>query len=187
VFLGHHEVTNLLEESLVSDISELAKSPEKVSALTEILQGLVAEKVPITALDDLCRFFIDNYGHKTAEYIIEKMRMLNKVREKLPGNSKDYTLLPIGEDFEKVLAKAVVETSSLHLLAMEPEICQNALTSIRNAVSGVRRAALVVHEPSLRIHLRKLVELEFPHLHVLSQRELAEDLSPDQSRVVNFK
>jgi flagellar biosynthesis component FlhA len=43
---------------------------------------------------------------------------------------------------------------------------------------------LVIGDHHLRVHLRHLVELEFPEVPVLAQRELTEGLRPDRSRVV---
>src|SRR5262249_22972405 len=63
-------------------------------------------------------------------------------------------------------------TGSHAVLAMEPARCQTALSAIRNGASGDGEASILVDDPQLRPFVRRLVELEFPNLAVLSRPEL---------------
>jgi tetratricopeptide (TPR) repeat protein len=185
-FLGHQEVTSLLQQSNDKSVRALADSTENLDLLTDTLQALIAEQVPITAIDQLCRLFIDKRGRLSAEALIEDMRMLPEVRGKLPGNSRTRKLFSVAADIAKVLKDSVVATGPVHVLAMTPEACQECLAAVRNQVANAPDATLVVEEPDLRIHLRKLVELEFPQLSVLSTRELLDGLKPDPSSSVHL-
>jgi type III secretory pathway component EscV len=70
------------------------------------------------------------------------------------------------------------------VLAIEPQLTQDALTAVRSEVAQLapiaKNPVLMVDDWRVRSFVKKLVELEFPHLAVLSKREA---VSPD-SRLV---
>jgi type III secretion protein V len=61
------------------------------------------------------------------------------------------------------------------VLALEPEPTQEALTAVRNEVANLPPTAqnpvIFCEDWRVRPFVRKLVELEFPHLQVVSRRE----------------
>lgn len=198
-FLGHSDVNDLLKKSEEPDVAALVKSHDAVNTLTMVLRGLLAEKVPMAAIEEIFNYFLEAYGKKSIEEMIEELRMLRRIREQLPGNSRNFTLLPVGKNLEKVLSDSLVANQlalmpnsknpdkPMNVLAMPPETCQEALLAIRSALSSMSSEALVVSDHALRNPLRKLVELEFPKLHVLSNRELAKGVTADSSRTVDLK
>ncbi len=206
-FVGHSEVSDLLKKSEKADVADLANSPDAVNSLTMVLRGLLAEEVPITAIEEICNYFLEAYGTKSIEIMIEELRF--RMRERLAGNFSDFTYLTVGKNLEKVMRDSLVEIDftlmpvsknlglTTQILAILPETCQEALMAIRSALSTLReemeannqpdRVALVVSDSVLRNPLRKLVELEFPNLAVLSSRELLKGETADVSRTVDLK
>src|SRR5262249_3228728 len=114
------------------------------------------------------------------------MRLLDDVRERLWGNSSSFTLLPVGPNFEKLIADGITDTGTWHVLAMELEACQNALTAVRRVLAEVGRPANFVGDPAVRIHVRKLIEQEFPRVPVLAERELLKEGRVDVGRTIEL-
>lgn len=171
-FVGQQEVDNLMRFSGNSAIKKAAEDPKTVDLLTEILRALVTERVPLTEFNEIAGEFLDMRDSSVAADIIEAIRRLPSVNKQLPGNSAGSVFAKLSPKFEKLIEDSVVASGGMRVLAMKPEDCQEALTDIRNEVQYKNINALVVKNPSIRIHLRNLVELEFPDLPVLALDEL---------------
>ena len=180
-FVGHQEIVNLLEGESTEAIAEIRQSPRMVTALTTVCKALVAEEVPIRPFPLLCAIFKDLYtDHVGLRDIAERIRSHLAFREHLPGNDGQHSYLRLGTRFEAEIRHALYERDGRLILAMEPERCQDALTAVRDHATS-RSLVLVVNDATLRPFVRKLVELEFPDLHVLSRAELRDDaeIGPD--------
>lgn len=176
-FLGDQDVMRRLKGSPLREVRAIAYSPQQTNALTEMLQALLAERTPITDFDRLCRMFLRLSVRCRPWVVIECMRSLKGVREKLWGNSKDFTLLRLGPRFTKLIADNLKDGDMWQVLALEPHACQDALAAVRVALQDVLKPALVVEKRALRIYVRKLIELEFPRVPVLAKRELLKGLT----------
>ena len=80
-------------------------------------------------------------------------------------------MFSLSPQFESSLKSAVHTSKTCSVLAMAPENCQEALAAIREVVTHDRNL-IVVHDPDLRPLVRLLIEIEFPDIPVLSEREL---------------
>jgi len=186
VFLGHQEVFALLAGSPTEAVSALARDGGIPSLLLDALRGLVAERVSIVALEDLCQLHLAQPPDITLMNLVEKMRRLEPIRHRLPGNDKESTRLSAGRQLSETIRSGIVG-GPVPVLALEPEACQRVLSAVRMAVDGVTRPALVVDDPAIRAHLRVLVELEFPSLPVLARDELLPGIDTDASRSVEVR
>jgi type III secretion protein V len=75
---------------------------------------------------------------------------------------------------------AIQHTQSGSYLALEPEVTQEILSSVRAEVGNLPPTAqnpVILTTMEIRRYFRKLVELEFPHLAVLSYQELSPDMN----------
>ena len=81
---------------------------------------------------------------------------------------------------EETVRASIQHTQSGSYLALEPEITQEILTAVRNEVGNLPPTAqnpVILTTMEIRRYFRKLVELEFPHLAVLSYQELSPDMN----------
>ena len=171
-FLGHQEIVNLLGSGSGSLLEEIRASSSMTTALTTVCKALLAEEVPIQPFQELCACFKDLYVNSVGlRDIVEHIRALSSFRERLPGNDGQHRVLKLSARFEEEIRRSLYTRDGRSVLAMEPERCQHMLTAVRNEVSG-QCLALVTNDSVLRPFVRKLVELEFPNLPVLSQSEL---------------
>ena len=81
---------------------------------------------------------------------------------------------------EETVRSSIQHTSSGSYLALEPEITQEILSAVRTEVGSLPPTAqnpVILTTMEIRRYFRKLVELEFPHLAVLSYQELSPDMN----------
>jgi type III secretory pathway component EscV/tetratricopeptide (TPR) repeat protein len=174
-FVGHQAIVNLLEGGSAEVLAEIRQSPQMITALTAVCKALVAEEVPICPFPVLCATFKDLYANGVGlRDIAERIRSHLAFRARLPGNDGKHSYLRLGTRFEAEIRHALYEQDGHLILAMEPERCQVALTAVRHHATS-RSLVLVVNDATLRPFVRKLFELEFPDLYVLSRAELRDD------------
>ena len=185
-FLGHQEIVNLLESTSGDVPVEIRASPTMVTALTTVCKALLAEEVPIQPFQELCATFSELYAKNVSlREIAEQIRVVPAFRGRLPGNDRQYSLLKLDTNFETEIRHSLYQHDGRAILTMEPQDCQDALSAVRDRASG-GHVALAVEDATLRPFIRKLVELEFPELHVLSQDELRPDVEFKKAGIVNL-
>lgn len=181
-FVGHEETYELLEAAGTPAAQAVIDRPEALSSLAAALRGLLSERVPVVAFDSICRRFLELLdGGREVTEIVEELRMLPDLRERLPGNHAQTTAFALGDDVAGLVARSIHVDADLAVLAMLPEDCEKVLAAARVAITGVPGATLVVADPAVRPLARKLFELEFPGLSVLSRRELVPSLEPREA------
>jgi tetratricopeptide (TPR) repeat protein len=174
------------ETSLDQEIKAILNSPDQVIGLNEVCKALLVERVPIVDFQEIASFFISQFEHATIEEIIESLRIQNLIKVKLPGNDFLEKASWLGLKFEEVLKKNLKFTGKYHYLALEPQLCQNLLLSFREGALAQNPKVIIVTDAQIRIHLKKLIELEFPDLPVLSQREIIGDFLPVPSNIIEY-
>jgi tetratricopeptide (TPR) repeat protein len=177
LFVIQQEVWNLLDSRTTDACTEIKKSAEKLTALTQVLKALVLEETPIIAFESICNAFLMQYqSDANLTAIVEQLRLLPEIRGRLLGNNPSFTFYQLGESLEEKLEDCILPESHQFVLTMEPAFCQEVLSAIRSQVSVMREVALLVNVSRLRPLLRKLTELEFPHLPILCRSELLDGL-----------
>jgi tetratricopeptide (TPR) repeat protein len=185
-FVGNQEVMNLVEQFTPDKRDAILAANGGLPALTGVIRGLLAERVPIAEFSLICNEFLNERETGTdLPEIVEKLRMnqiLGKHLQRIGNEAKIYTL---ANDFEQAISEALHGTGESRVLAMMPERCQETLTAVRHAVDQDEhndqgsQVALLVENSAIRPFLRKLVELEFPELSVLARSEIP-DLPKDR-------
>jgi flagellar biosynthesis component FlhA len=173
---GHQEVTNRLTDDWSDSAQAILDDPAKVTLLTRLIKGLLAERVPTTAFSALCEMVDRTPDEESGlDRLLVRARMLPEIRAVLQGNDPNTLLLTLAPELQKLLRNAVKEQGDVHALCLPPEETQETLTAVRNKVGNVpgsRPLALVVEDSLLRRYVRLLVALEFPHLSAISHAEL---------------
>jgi tetratricopeptide (TPR) repeat protein len=183
-FLGVEETAVQLEQRKVECRPAILNTPERLSAFTKVLRGLVAESVAIVELEEIAGKFIELAAQGVnCTGIVEELRRLPKVRPSLPGNDPRHSYITLSPELETLLAKCIWDEDREPILAIDPQVCMEMLNQVRSAVSSTSEShfVLVVDTGRIRPFLRKLVELEFPRLYVLARLEL---LDSSAARVV---
>lgn len=185
-FLTHDDVMRLAKIHLDA-AAALEVEARWLTPLTTVLRAMLQERVPVRNL----RAIFD--GLRTSMQVqpslvqaVEEIRAREEMRWSLPGMEWETQYLRLTQDTERMLMKRVRQFRGEALLAIEPEQTQDFLAALRNTINDslpvdAPPIAMLVAQAPLRPHVRRLVELEFPNLPVVSEREVPESL---HSRVI---
>jgi type III secretion protein V len=185
-FVGIQEVQNMLEQleqafpALVKEVVPKAVSPFQ---LTDILRRLVEEEISIRDLRSILQALaewgqVENDTVMLTEYVRNALKRYISHKYTRGGNTLVVYLLD--PQIEETVRGSIQHTQSGSYLALEPEITQEILTAVRNEVGNLPPTAqnpVILTTMEIRRYYRKLVELEFPHLAVLSYQELSPDMN----------
>jgi tetratricopeptide (TPR) repeat protein len=171
LFCGHDEVLLRLAGSSSSSARAIAANDQLLTAFTLALQRMLEEGLSTADFDELCAGIIEHWSDTVdVETAVSRLRLLPVVRARLPGNQRHRRLIPLDSRLDRELERSVEDGGGLHL---EPTRTQAILGAVRALVDpGSPNWVLVTSSGRLRPWLRKLVELEFPLLHVTTPAEL---------------
>lgn len=153
--------------------------------LVTVIRALLDEGVTVSALEPILIAF---HEHKDEDEraIAEVVRLSQ--RERLPGNTDGKRFAHLSDDYENTLASGIYDQGAKRLLALEPEPTQELLTAVRMALGDSKRSQVVVvtRRQGIRPYVRKLLELEFPSLAILSEQELLPELRDRVSGTIDL-
>ena len=179
-FVGPQEVVELVQTKLPAHTEKLRNNYDELKSFTIVLKALLREKVSIEPLAAIYDKFNRLYSADVPLVtVVERIRQSPEVRSTLPGTWSMYKFYRVTEAGESFIESALDSTGPQPVLAMEPEPCQAALTKVREFVDlkqPLGLFAIVTRKTHIRPHLRRLVELEFPHLWILSEEEITEEM-----------
>jgi tetratricopeptide (TPR) repeat protein len=175
-FVGHQEVEGLLESHGLmgpgsGDIVTLG-SHDHMDPLTNVVRTLLRERVPMNDFPRIHAIFLRHWDQRHPPRLIcEAIRRDPKIRPALWGNDASFAHLKLGESFMTAIERGIRGVDET-VLALEPEIIQELLASVREAVQGHRKPALIVPRQNRRSVIRGLLEIEFPQIPILAMAEL---------------
>jgi hypothetical protein len=183
-FLGTQEVHNLLAPSQTDNtdgepefeelVQKTISNPTVTNRFLQVLRGLVREAVPITRLPALLKSFHEQPATADVIKLVESARQT--IKDQLPGNNASLEFLGPSDKFENEIQRYVAKVDGKAFLQIPPQEAQKMLAQVRSAIGDRKQSALaVVTRASTRPAFRRLIELEFPRVAVLSFKELCVD------------
>ncbi len=179
------DVVGRLVDAVESAAPELVAEtvPKAVSwvELTQVLQHLLEEEVGIgdmgRILEALSRC---EPGPRDTAVMAERARhaLSGQISARVTRGRGQLSVLRLDPEIESLISGAIQRTSMGSYLELAPKLTQDILAAIREQVSSLGPGAaglalLTVVE--VRRYIRKLVELEYPSLPVLSRQDLEPD------------
>ncbi|MBE7171223.1 MAG: FHIPEP family type III secretion protein [Williamsia sp.] len=153
--------------------------PASLILFNQVLKNLVIEKVSVTDKPGVIRAFIQGRPLSSdLNDLVQHIRLAGK--EWLEVNRREITAIELPADIETTVREHILTEGKNSFLALPAEVCQEILEHGRNFINKNRPTGpvyLLTNDLSIRIHLRKLFELEFPDLMVYAQQELLEKKS----------
>ena len=165
--------------SLPDTADRIRAQPVELSVLVGVLKTLLDESVPIVAFKQIVQAFAEARKKGASRLaIVQAIRCIPEVRTDLPGNNSNCSFYRVGLRLQETISSAITTVNGFSYLALEPKVTQRILQAVRKRIhSGLQEnVALLVDNPSVRRFMKKVVELEFPYLPVLSTQELLEGL-----------
>lgn len=186
-FLGVQEVQTMLselEKTHPALVKELVPKVITLLQLTEIFQRLVQEDV---AIRDLKTIFatLAQWGEIERDTLMltEHVRagLKRYVTHKYAGSTNTLAVYLLDPEIEDMIKNAIRRTDKGNYLALDPEITQELIEAVGKEIASHpfppgARPPVILTIAEIRRYFRKIIELEFPQLSVLSYQELSENL-----------
>ena len=191
-FIGIQETANLFGR-MQRDYPDLVKEMLRVVApqrVADVLRRLAEEGVPVRNLRDAFEAITDVGGREKdvvllTEYV--RVALKREIAERYADADRTLHVLLIHPELEDKLRQSVRVAGGASQLAISPELAARLGNEVRGHLArqaeGVRPVLLCSLD--VRRHLRKLMEIDFFELPVLSYQELAPDLRIVQAGQIN--
>ena len=185
-FLGIQEVQNMLdqlEQAFPTLVKEVVPKSVSMFQLTEIARRLVEEEISVRDMRGILQALaewapVEHDNVMLTEYVRSSLKRY--ISHKYAGGNPTLVVYLLDPQIEDTVRSSIQHTSSGSYLALEPEITQEILQAVRSEVGSLPPSAqnpVILTTQEIRRYFRKLCELEFPHLAVLSYQELSPDLN----------
>ncbi|MBU1917781.1 MAG: type III secretion system export apparatus subunit SctV [bacterium] len=186
-FLGLQEVQTLLnelEKTHPALVKELVPKVITVLQLAEIFQRLVQEEVAIRDLKNIFSTLaqwaeIERNTLVLTEHIRSGLKRY--VTHKYAGHGNSLAVYLLDPHIEDLVKDSIRTTEKGNYLALDPEITQELIEAVGKEIASHpfppgAKPPVILTTSEIRRYFRKIIELEFPQLSVLSYQELAENL-----------
>lgn len=191
-FIGIQETSHLFGR-MQRDYPDLVKEMLRVVApqrVADVLRRLAEEGVPVRNLRDAFEAITDVGGREKdvvllTEYV--RVALKREIADRYADGDRTLHVLMIHPELEDKLRQSVRVAGGASQLAISPELAARLGGEVRAQLARQPEAARPVLLCSLdvRRHLRKLMEIDFFDLPVLSYQELAPDLRIMQAGQIN--
>lgn len=162
-----------------------------LTVIQKVLQNLVREGIP---LRDLITIFetISDYGVsiKDPEILTEYVRQkLSRYIVKPALRDRTLPVILIGDDVEEIIKKSLQRTEQGTFLMIDPKIGSKIVAALTQAVERASQKNImpvILCSPTVRRHLRKLIERTLSHIPVISQAEIPLEIQIEILEVVRL-
>ncbi len=193
--LGRQEVQNLLDnlaKYYPKAVEELVPNILSLGAVQKVLQNLLREQVAIKDMLTIVETLSD-YGtvSKDPEFLTEYVRhkLSRSIINPYLENGNVLKLFNLSQETEDLLQKNIQKTDHGSYLTVDPKIADALISSIKSETEKAMAKniqPILLTSPTLRRHLRKMVEYFVPALIVLSHSELLSDIRIQSIGEVGF-
>ncbi len=193
--LGRQEVQRLLDA--------LSKtSPKAVEEVTnvlslgiiqKVLQNLVRENISIRDLLTITEALAD-YGEMTkdpeilTEYV--RQRLGRAIVKPFLDENDTLRVLTLDSQIEETIRNSLQQTEHGAFLTLDPASAQKIINAVKKAVDeaeGMGVAPVILTNPTVRRHLRRLVERFIPDVNVISHSEIPGNIRLESVGVITLE
>ena len=163
------------QQKLVEDI---VPSQISVSGIQRVLQTLLAERISIRDLPTILEGIAEVAGPgRTAQMIAEhvRSRLARQLCSANLGPDGNLPLLTLSPQWERDFAEAMVGDGAERHLAMAPSRLQQFIISVQQGFENAAQIGelpVLITSPSIRPHVRAIIERFRPQTVVMSQNEV---------------
>ncbi|WP_396336531.1 flagellar biosynthesis protein FlhA [Clostridium tetani] len=193
--VGRQEVKLIidsLKEKYSAVVEELIPDLMTVGEIQKILQNLLKERVSIKDMVTILESLADNSRTtKDLELLTEYVRfsLSRNICESLIDEKGGITVMTLAPEVEELIGNNIQKSMQGSFPAIDPDTTGNILSSLKENMDKVffyeGQPAILV-SPNVRPAFRKLTEMVFPSLAVLSINEIPNDVDIKAEGVVSI-
>ncbi|MCR1953952.1 flagellar biosynthesis protein FlhA [Clostridioides mangenotii] len=193
--LGRQEVKNIIDitrDNYSAVVDELIPDLMTLGEVQKILQNLLKEKVSIRDRVTILETLADqSISTKDIEVLTEYVRIaLNRsICSDLVDENNTIVVSTLSKDVENMISSNLQRSISGNYPAIDPEYSNKIFEAIQEIMRTVyfnNNIPAIVVSPKIRAPFRKLTEIVFPNLMVLSLNEIPNDIQIKAEGVVEI-
>lgn len=193
--IGRQEVKLIIDsakERYSAVVDELIPDLMTLGEVQKVLQNLLREKISIKDRVTILETLADNARNtKDIELLTEyvRMAMSRSICAGLVDETNSITVATLSLEVENIIGNSLQRSINGTYPAIDPDTTNKIFSSIQNTVESIHfnnnRTILLV-SPKIRAPFRKLVEMVFPNITVLSLNEIPSDIQIKAQGTVNI-
>lgn len=193
--LGRQEVKMIIDsvkEKYSAVVEELIPDLMTVGEIQKILQNLLKERVSIKDMVTILESLADNSRNsKDIELLTEYVRFSlgRSICNPLVDERGVITVITLSPDVEELLSENIQRSIQGSFPAIDPDKTGRLLNSLKSTIESTffyENQPVILVSPKIRPAFRKLTEMVFPNLYVLSINEIPNDIEIQTEGVVTI-
>lgn len=194
--LGRQEtkmILDTLKEKYSTVVEELIPDLMTIGEVQKVLQNLLREKVPIKDMVTILESLADNSrSTKDIEVLTEYVRfaLARTICSPLVNEEGVITVAVLSPETEELIGNNIQKSMQGSFPAINPEITGRVFESIKDVMDTVHfyenQPAILV-SPKIRPAFKRLTEMVFPGLSILSLNEIPNDVEVRSEGVVTYQ
>jgi len=186
------EIIDAAKESAPTVVNELVPEVMGIGDIQKVLQNLLRERVSIKDIVSILEGIADHATlTKDTDILTEyvRQRLALAICRQYQGNDGRITTFAFHPATEQVITDNVRQTEIGARLILEANLVQELLRAVRDQIENLSsrgHVPVALCSPRIRLHVRRLVEQNFPMLAVLSYAEIAPNINVDSIGMVKL-
>ncbi|WP_041877367.1 flagellar biosynthesis protein FlhA [Clostridium tunisiense] len=183
--LGRQEtklIIDSVKEKYNTVVEELIPDLMTIGEIQKVLQNLLREKVSIKDMVTILECLADNSRNtKDIELLTEYVRFSlgRNICNELVDENNAITVLTLSQEIDSIIGSNIQKSMQGSFPAVNPEVTTEILNSIRDGLNRTyfpNNIPVILVSPRIRPAFRKLIEMVFPNVAVLSLNEIPNDI-----------
>ncbi len=194
--LGRQEVQHLMDnlsKTSPKAVEELVPNLLSLGVVQKVLQNLLRERISIrdllTIVETLADFApMGKDPDLLTEYV--RQRIAKGMLAPYLVENKTLQIMTLDRHLEEILTKNIKHTEHGSFLTLDPKLAEDIVQAIVTEVKqqvATDTQPVIMTTPSLRRHVRKLIEASLPAVFVVSHAEIVDDINLQASGRVSLK
>ena len=193
--LGRQEVKLIVDnakEKYSAVVEELIPDLLTIGELQKVLQNLLREKVPIKDIVTILESLADNARNtRDLEVLTEYVRfaLSRTICNQVVDENKTITVVTLDPQIEEIVGANIQKSPQGSFPTVDPDTTTRILSGIKETVESVyfyNNQPIILVSPNIRPVFRKLIEMVFPQIMVISLNEVPNDVQINSEGVVKI-
>ncbi|HEY8890011.1 MAG TPA: flagellar biosynthesis protein FlhA [Clostridium sp.] len=194
--LGRQETKLLIDsvkEKYNTVVEELIPDLMTIGEIQKVLQSLLKEKVAIKDMVTILESLADNARiTKDTEVLTEYVRFSlgRSICNGLIDDNGCITIITLSPEVENIISSNIQKSIQGSFPAVDPDTTGKILNSIKNNVNTIyfhNNQPVILVSPKIRPAFRRLIEMVFPNVCVLSLNEIPNEVEIKTEGVVTLQ
>lgn len=193
--MGRQEVKAIIDatrEKYSAVVEELIPDLMTLGEVQKVFQNLLKEKVSIKDRVTILETLADNARNtKDLELLTEyvRMAMSRSICLELIDENNSIVVTTLSMDIENLVSNSLQRSVNGTYPAIDPETTNQIFKGIQSTIESVNfnnNRPIILVSPKIRAPFRKLVEMVFTNLTILSLNEIPNDIQIKSQGVINI-